>query len=156
MKAIANELLESSDDVTWLVCEQGNRWADAARRFAAEGLAEPWVPVVISCDAEELPNLLSGRLAGRHPKRTFRRRPPVIVLWELAPKSIAAKCRIITETRWAFPEVIQLAGITRIPSSLHPAISEFGIAIQLRNPESLQNVAARINRRCFAAPTRRD
>ncbi|MFG0260933.1 MAG: hypothetical protein ACF788_00875 [Novipirellula sp. JB048] len=150
MRTIAHEWLESSHDVSWLVCEPSQRWADAARRFAGEGLAEPWAAVVIPCEAETI----SNRVAHSHGKPAGARCPPVIVLWELSPRSIAAKCRIITQIRWAFPGVIQLAGLTQIPRSLHPAISELGITLALRHPESLQHVAARINRRCFLPPSR--
>ncbi len=149
MRTIASELLEPSNDVTWLVCERDSRWADAARRFSPEGLIDPWIPVVISCEAADIPNRIARhRMAKLGPPR----RIPMIVLWELTPKSIAGQCRVITQLRLAFPTVIQLAGLTRIPGSMWTAISELGVSIMLPDPEALQNVARTVNQRAFLAP----
>ncbi|WP_442509576.1 hypothetical protein SH528x_001156 [Novipirellula sp. SH528] len=148
MKTIASQLLEPSNDVTWLVCEQGSRWADAARRFSPEDLSDPWIPAVISCEAADIPNRIAGnRMAKLGPPR----RIPMIVLWELTPQSIAGQCRVITQLRLAFPTVIQLAGLTRIPGSIRTVISELGVSIMLPDPEALQNVARTINQRAFLA-----
>ncbi|GAA5509279.1 hypothetical protein [Novipirellula caenicola] len=148
MKTIASQWLDSSDEVTWLVCEQGNRWADAARRFSPEGLQEPWVSQVTSCEPSEV-----LRQIARHPlaKTSSHRRIPVVVLWELTPGGIAKMLLVVTQVKAAFPDVIQMAGITGIPNSMHPAISELGASLLLTAPESLQNVARQINRRAFAA-----
>ncbi|EMI19451.1 hypothetical protein RMSM_03623 [Rhodopirellula maiorica SM1] len=147
MKTIASHWLDSSDEVTWLVCEQSSRWADAARRFSSEGLPDPWIPQVTSCEPSEVP-----RRIARHPwaKTATHRRIPVVVLWELTPESIAGMLLVVTQVKATFPEVIQLAGIVGIPRSMHPAISELGISFSLAAPEALQNVAQRINPRAFA------
>ena len=153
MKTIASELLESSNEVTWLVCERGSRWADAARCFSLDGLSDPWIPVVISCEAGDVPSRIARH---RMARLGSPRRIPMVVLWELTPQSIAAKCRVITQLRLAFPTVIQLAGLNRIPGSMQAIISELGISITLANPESLQKVARTINQRAFLAPASLD
>lgn len=146
MKTIASQWLEASNEVTWLVAEQDNRWSDAARRFSPEELSDPWIPRVVSCEPSEVPRRIS-----RHPlaKSGSCRRMPIIVLWELTPASIAKMLRVVTQVKTAFPGVIQIAGMTGIPGSMQATISELGIPITLAAPEALQNVARRINSRAF-------
>ncbi len=137
MKEIVTSLSLKSREVVWIVCESGNRWQNAVRHFGTEGLEDSVDFLNFSCDSIDMLKQVQNHAGKKH--------ATVIVLWEITPKTIAAKCRVIAECRLRYPSVIQISGIARIPNRYQAMLSELGITVALKRPESLQRVARIIN-----------
>ena len=143
----SNEWL-NQDVRSWIVCESGNRWAIAVRRFAPE-IMLPLVPSITTCAL----NQVSRSLASQHPSsqqsgnhltqqlsrsRSFStRRNETVILCEVRKASLLETCGRLLGLRISHPEALLIFAVTELSNQEVRILAEFGFAIMLRHPEEL-------------------
>ena len=125
--------IDSADIRTWLVCETGQRWTGALRRFAPGLMPAPLVPSVVSTDpAATIDQVISLR----------RRR--AIVLWESREASLLPVCDGLIQAARANPRLLQLVAAPERSHDEQSILLELPAATIVRHPEDLPGLKSMI------------
>ena len=147
---------EGTREVTFLVCESGRRWCDAARRFVG-----PFQHAPSESLGEAGPQLSPVRClvqAVEHAKvrAAVQDKVAAAILWEVTPDNAARVAMTIAQVGVGRPDVLQIVGLHNGGSAdaraLRLRLAELGVAAVAENPEDLELIA-RLVRRRFAAAT---
>lgn len=125
--------IDRSDLRDWLVCESGQRWVTAVRRFWPLLMPGPLVPSIITVD----PKQAIDRLAARRDQRA-------ILLWESTHGSLLPVCEQIIQASRVCPKSLQLVAATGRPESEIAILLELPCAAIVRHPEDLSGLGGMI------------
>ena len=123
---------------TWLVCESGDRWLHAVRRFAPSMMPAPLIAATRSTEPAQVTSLLT-------------RQSPAVILWEVEPPSLAIACDYLANTADAAPGVLQLVAGSELTDRERISVMEFPCCATIRHPEDLPGLA-RLIHGYFATP----
>ncbi len=115
----------------WVVCESGNRWLTAVRRFAPDLMPGQLVVEVTHADPGNTDSVLAGH----------RR---AVVLWEVHRTNFTAACDWLATTAIRWPKTLRLAAGSGLSDRELIVLSEFCVATTLRHPEQLPRLASMI------------
>ena len=113
-----------SDIRRWVVCERGNRWSWAVSRFGPDMTPAPLVLDVVESDPTSVIDEIEVRL-------------PSLVLWEIAPGSLAdvAQCLMTIDAKC--PRALQLVADAGLSIRERSLLCEFPVGVVLQHPEQL-------------------
>ena len=126
----------------WVVCESGDRWITATRRFVTEVIPEDLVASIVAAKANQALALQVGQ------QKTQQRS---IVIWEINPSTIAAHLDHVARTTIAAPSALQLAVMDSaasqaISSTAAAALTEMGVTTLINHVEQLPALAPLVRR----------
>jgi hypothetical protein len=116
-----------SDIRRWVVCERGNRWMQAVRRFAPRMTPAPLILEVVEAEPEKVANHLIPTL-------------PCIVLWEVESASLLQVSQWLIKTAISAPHAVQLVADCGISVRERTVLCEFPVAVLIGQPEQLPRV----------------
>ena len=125
--------IDRADLRNWLVCESGQRWVTAIRRFSPELMPRPLVPSIVVSDPQEA----IDRLAALPEQRA-------IMLWESTSGSLLPVFDQLMETSSACPKVLQLVAANGRSAREQAMLLELPCATILRHPEDLPGLRSMI------------
>lgn len=115
----------------WIVCESGNRWMTAVRRFVAEMMPPGLAASVIAAEPAKVHAMIS-------PRR------PSVVLWEFQPSLFAAVCDAVAATTIAAPKTLQIVASETLSRRQQFVLSELRVTATLRHVEELPRLTGLI------------
>ena len=146
MVSDASEWLDQ-DVRSWIVCESGDRWAIAVRRFAPEMML-PLVPSIATCTQDQINRVLASQPSKGNPtQRLIGSRASsiqgtkTVILWEVDKSSLLETCGRLPSLRISHPETLLIFAVTELSNQEVRILGEFGFAIMLRHPEELPKLA---------------
>ena len=117
----------------WVVCESGERWLTASRRFATTLIPEDLVAKIVRANPSEVQvKLVSQQRA--------------VVLWEIDGDNLPDIASSISQISSSGRDVLQLAAVSSIAPRDLFKLSELGIAASIRRPERLPSLANLVQR----------
>lgn len=122
----------------WVICESGDRWAGAVRRFAPELMPRPRVATIVNFDAT-----LRGAVM---PVRSR-----AVILWEIHPENFSPVCDSLAAVAIEYPDTLRLAAATGLSDRRRILISELAVAATISHPEDLPSLAGMV-KAYFASP----
>lgn len=125
--------IDRADWRSWLVCESGQRWVCAVRRFSPDLMPRPLVPEITQVDPEQAIAKLS---AGRD--------RPVVVLWESSAASLLPVCDQIIAAAHESPNSLQLVAAPNRSVREHRILMELPCTALVRHPEDLPRLQGMI------------
>ena len=125
--------IDRADQRNWLVCESGQRWVTAVRRFSPELMPRPLVPSIFVSE----PQQAIDRLAARPEQRT-------IILWESTSGSLLPVFDQLMETSRACPKALQLVAANGRTAREQAMLLELPCATVLQHPEDLPGLRSMI------------
>jgi len=126
-------LIDQSSVRPWIVCESGQRWVTASRRFSTQLLPPNFTANVLACGPVDIPMQLV-------------RQPSAIVLWEISPANTIGILDHITALSWSHPHVLQIAAASEITDGDLISLSEMGIKAIVTETEQLPGLRKMIYR----------
>ena len=121
-------LTDASQTRRWLICESGDRWLTATRRFITLLMPDDLAASIQRIAPEQLRSSLV-----RHQHAT--------VLWEVTGVSILEDMDFICKTTAEFPNVLQIAATSGLDDQTVAMLSEIGVTISIERPEQLPSLA---------------
>lgn len=108
----------------WIICEQGQRWETAVRRFAPTLLPKERRLVLVNGSLAETRShlLIPG---------------PKVVLWQFDSDALVQACDRLIQGASLAPDSLQIAGCLDLPLSHQLALGELPVAAFVRHPEEL-------------------
>jgi hypothetical protein len=128
---------DPSTSCAWLICESGDRWAGATRRFAAELMPHPWIASIVSAP------LPSGGAA--LPAQFLSAQPRSVVLWEIDQADFSRACDSLASIAIEFPSTLRLAAAAGLSDHRRMIVSELAVAAIIANPEDLPSLAGMLH-----------
>ena len=116
-----------SDIRRWAVCERDHRWHLAIRRFGPAMTPHPLVLDVVESNFSSIADALIPGL-------------PAVVLWEVEPGSLGEAAQQFIKTDEMFPLALQLVADGGLSVRERTLLSEFPIAVLVRQPEQLPKI----------------
>ena len=114
----------SAETARLIVAGDASRWLPAIRRFAPQWLPQSLTAAVDECEAKQVASRTAGLTAGA-------------VFWAVRLDTLVATCEHVAAIRVAAPTMLQLAAVRDLSPPDVAALSEFGIAATVSNPEEL-------------------
>ena len=125
--------IDRADLRSWLVCESGQRWVTAVRRFSPELMPRPLVPEIVPVDPKQAIAKLSAS-----------RDRPTVVLWESSAGSLLPVCDQIIAAASAHPKSLQLVAATDRSERERGILMEMPCTTLVRHPEDLARLKGMI------------
>lgn len=125
--------IDRQDERRWLVCESGQRWARAVRRFAPDLMPKPLVPSISTNGPQQTLDQLASR-----------RGHQAVLLWESPPGSLLPVCDSIVQADRICPIALQLVAASDRTEQEYAILLEFPCAAILRHPEDLAGIRVMI------------
>lgn len=119
---------------TWMICEQGERWITAARRFAPQ-IMHPLVPALQMVEVADLRNHLQP--LGEQ---------PAIVLCEVDRQELLQACDNLAQIKLLAPQALVLLAVAELSGRERSVLGEFGYSALVRHPEDLPVLTGLIRR----------
>jgi hypothetical protein len=113
---------------TWIVCESGNRWLQAVRRFAPHMMPPPLTATSLQVEPAGLPRLLQPNLHG------------VLVL-EVRRQSMRTACDLLALRATAAPGILPVVAGSGLSAAERIVLLEFQCAVTIRHPEDLPRLS---------------
>lgn len=128
-------LIDSAAIRTWMICEQGDRWQTATRRFITDLMPRDLVAAISPTDWD-----------------TAQRFAPVpatkgglVLLWEVSPENLATAMETITGVSTIAPHALQLVAQQRLSSAEQAGLLELGVKTIIQAPEQLPSLRSLIH-----------
>ena len=116
----------------WLLCESGNRWLTAVRRFGPEMVPAELVPKVESASRDEILVNLS-------------RSESSVVLWEARSESLVANCDSLARTAAVNPRALQIIACHQLTYRGQLCLTPLRVAAMVHHPEEFPRLARMIH-----------
>jgi hypothetical protein len=128
---------DPSTSCAWLICETGDRWAAATRRFAPQLIPQPWVASIVPVPLPSGGSVLPAHFLSA-PSRC-------IVLWEIDQVEFSSACDSLASIATEYPGTLRLAAAAGLSDPRRMMISELGVAATVANPEDLPSLAGMLH-----------
>jgi hypothetical protein len=125
--------IDRADLRTWLVCEAGQRWISAVRRFSPGLMPPPLVPSIIAAES-----------ATAMSRATALRGHRAIILWESSGESLLPVCDRLIQASQANPQALQLVAAGDRTDREQAILLELPCTAILRHPEDLAGLKSMI------------
>ncbi len=116
----------------WFICETGNRWLTAVRRFGPDMVPAALVPKVKSTSRDEI--LASLAFC-----------EPSVVLWEVRQDSLAAHCESLARSTAISPQALQIIACHDLTHREQSCLTPFRVAAMIQHPEQLPRLTRMIH-----------
>ncbi|NND95944.1 MAG: hypothetical protein HKN47_01290 [Pirellulaceae bacterium] len=121
---IGSAITDASQTPLWIVCESGQRWLFAIRRFINQLMPADSTASIVTGSADDVGALLVGH----------RR---AVVVWEISPDNLSAACDQIAKVSISSPGVLQIAISNGLSDAAVIALTELGVATTICQVEQL-------------------
>jgi hypothetical protein len=118
--------IDRSDLRRWVVCESGNRWVTAVRRFSPELMPKPLVSEIVPTTATEAIAEL-----------TASQDRPAVMLWESWHESLLPVCDQIILAASRCPTALQIVAAVDHTDRERAILQELPCVAIIRHPEDL-------------------
>lgn len=146
----ANPIAHRDREVTVLVCESGQRWCDAARRFIGPFQHAPKSPVWSAACSTRLRFRIQPVEHGKA-RASLQGLPEAVILWEISADNVAATAMTIAQVGVGRQDAIQIVALRDGWSDqawgYGQRLMELGVVAVLKNPEELARLARLLQRR---------
>ena len=134
---------DPSSTCCWLICESGERWANAARRFAPQLMPPPWVASIVSARHPARGSAISAHRVSAESRS--------VLLWEIDPVDFSNACDSLASIAIEYPNTLRLAAASGLSNHRRMMISELAVAATIANPEDLPSLTGMLHA-YFAMP----
>ena len=145
----------SPPDVSFLVCESGRRWLDAARRFVGPFQHAPRPASGTHRAGSGEPRFSVQAVEHSKVRAMIAGRPSVAILWEISLENASSTALTIAQIGVNRSDIFQLITIREDSGTeanrLSLRMMEFGIAANVPSPEQFGRIAKLVRRR-FSCP----
>ena len=122
---------------TWLICESGDRWATATRRFVADLIPQPWVASILAVPLPSGGSVLPAQFPSARARS--------VILWQIDPINFSRGCDSLACIATEYPGPLRLAAAAGLSDHGRMMISELGVAATVANPEDLPSLAGMLH-----------